>query len=214
MDNYVVNQILYTYKITDYLEEKGFRPVRKSGSKYVYTCPLHKGDNSPSFMVYEEGHEGRDFQTYHCFGCNSGITIFNLMSKLEGISVKEAFVRCAKGIDIPEQDLTENMISNIVQSGVQRYVTHDYMTDIQKRDLLFLHATVAIKSHLSSVNYDKQEVEFFEEKVFPYIERVAKTFRIDILEEMIAFLREKGIPSRMREYIKREESLMLNNPWK
>jgi hypothetical protein len=51
MDNYYVNRILQEKKITDFLQERNIYPIRKSGDKWIYRCPLHAGDNDPSFVV-------------------------------------------------------------------------------------------------------------------------------------------------------------------
>ena len=87
--NYYINKILREKTITSYLEEKGFFPQKKSGDKSIYCCPIHSGDNDPSFVVYPTGYKGREYETYYCFGCHSGITLINLKSDIEKISAKE-----------------------------------------------------------------------------------------------------------------------------
>jgi len=69
MSDYHINRILEEKKITDFLQEMGILPVKKSGDRVIYRCPIHSGDNDPSFIVYPVGTKGRNYQTYHCFAC-------------------------------------------------------------------------------------------------------------------------------------------------
>ena len=82
MQNYYIDKILEEHKITTFLDERGIYPVRESGDRFIYHCPIHSGDNDPSFIVYPAGADGRKYQTYYCFGCHSGINIINLKRDL------------------------------------------------------------------------------------------------------------------------------------
>ena len=85
MDNYYINRILEEKKITEFLNERGIYPVTHSADKSIYRCPLHPGDNDPSFMVYPVGVEGRSYQTYYCFGCHKGGDLDNLIESLYSV---------------------------------------------------------------------------------------------------------------------------------
>lgn len=217
MDSYVVNQILISQKITDYLSDKGINPVRKSGNLFTYHCPIHKGDHTPSFIVYEVGTKGRDFQTYYCFGCKSGITILNLISELEGVNIKDAFIRCAKEVNILPEEISTSCIQNIIsmdRNSLKEYIDGNYVNEVQNRDLLFLSITLLVKRHIKELEIDRSEIDFFDKNIFPAIENAARKFKMDVLSELSSFLMVKGIPSRRSQYIDNKRQLMYNNPWK
>ena len=111
--NYHINKILEEKTITSYLEENGIFPHKKSGDKSFYFCPIHKGDTDPSFVVFPVGTKGRTYQTYHCFGCHSGITLINLKSDLENLSTKEVVKHFLKDIKIENKDIIQSIIADI-----------------------------------------------------------------------------------------------------
>lgn len=81
-----IDKIKRKVKIADILSERGIRPSRSHGGKLVYKCPLHKGDNSPSFYVYEKD-SGDD---YFCYGCKSGGNVVHLVKSLNNCSGSDA----------------------------------------------------------------------------------------------------------------------------
>lgn len=58
-------------------------PLKKSGKALIGLCPLHI-EHTPSFYVYYETN------TWHCYGCNRGGNIINLMQLLHGLKFPEA----------------------------------------------------------------------------------------------------------------------------
>lgn len=96
--------------IHDFLMELGIKPSKSYDNKHVYKCPIHAGDNSPSFYVYEpaDGHHN-----FYCFGCKRWGDIVDLKSQIEKISVSDAAGLLCKnyGIDatgnISEYDLLD-----------------------------------------------------------------------------------------------------------
>jgi DNA primase len=59
--------------------------LKKSGSNLVSCCPIHKGSNSRQFSVDPEKN------IFNCFGnCKSGGNVLDFVSKMEGISIREA----------------------------------------------------------------------------------------------------------------------------
>ncbi len=96
MSSYVIEEILKTRKITDYLASKGIHPESETGGKIKYCCPLHSGDNDPSFMVFTSG----EFENFYCFGCKKKYHIIHLYTELEKVSYKEAIKALSSGLDI------------------------------------------------------------------------------------------------------------------
>lgn len=97
MSNYVISEILKSRKITDYLAQKGHNPVgQMMNGKLKYRCPIHKGDNTPSFIVYLNG----EFENYFCYGCKARYHIIHLFRDLENVSTEEAIKALANGLDL------------------------------------------------------------------------------------------------------------------
>jgi hypothetical protein len=74
-----ISEICRRVRITDYLLSKGIE-LSKSGRNMRCKCPLHAGDNDPSFYVrtMEDG-----TQLFKCFGCNEGGTVITLMHLMD-----------------------------------------------------------------------------------------------------------------------------------
>jgi hypothetical protein len=81
-----IDKLKRKVRIADVLRERGINPSRSHGGKLVYKCPLHKGDNSPSFYVYEKD-TGDD---YFCYGCKAGGNVVHLVKSLNNCSGSEA----------------------------------------------------------------------------------------------------------------------------
>ena len=69
--------------------------LKKAGRNYLGLCPFH-GEKTPSFTVSEE--KG----IFHCFGCQTGGSVFHFLMKYDQLSFPEAVERVAKryGIEI------------------------------------------------------------------------------------------------------------------
>jgi hypothetical protein len=80
-------------KIEDVLIDRGITPSRNYGNKLIYKCPIHSGDNSPSFYVYKKD-SGDDF---FCYGCKAGGNVIQLVKQLNNCSNTEA-VKIVSGI--------------------------------------------------------------------------------------------------------------------
>jgi DNA primase len=74
--------------------------LRRAGRNFVGLCPFHN-EKTPSFSVNAE----RGF--FHCFGCGVGGSVFNFITRVEGLTFPEAVRSLAKkyGVTLPEHDL-------------------------------------------------------------------------------------------------------------
>jgi hypothetical protein len=195
--NFYVNKILKDQKITDFLEERGITPVRTSSDKLFYLCPVHSGDKVPSFVVYPVGHKGREYQTYHCFSCHSGINLINLKSDLDGISTKKAVSHFLKDIEIEFKEAEDAILDSIMNEKEEIEETKD----IESILLMINHVC---KRHLSICD-DDAEIDFFE-NFFKNVDRVARSRDIETLEGILEILMEKGgLDKKVEEYDKRQE---------
>ena len=73
-------------------------PLKRAGANYMALCPFHR-EKSPSFNVSPAR------QTFHCFGCGVGGTVFKFVMMHENIEFPAAVRRLAeaKGIAIVEE---------------------------------------------------------------------------------------------------------------
>jgi DNA primase len=73
--------------------------LKKTGRNYLGLCPFHS-EKTPSFTVSEE--KG----IYHCFGCQTGGSVFHFMMQHDQLTFPEAIERIAKryGITIPRDE--------------------------------------------------------------------------------------------------------------
>lgn len=179
MSSYHVNRILEEKKITDFLQEKHIYPLKKSGEKYIYRCPIHSGDNDPSFIVYPVGTKGRNYQTYHCFGCHSGINIINLKSDLDKVSVKEAINFFLKDVDINITELIEST-ANSTQADM-REENEEPENEDKNIELLMLLLNITCREYLTEYG-DVEEVKFFDNNFYKKVDKIARSRDIETLD--------------------------------
>jgi hypothetical protein len=79
---YAIDKIRKEHALIDYVKLAGHTPVREYGNRWTFVCPIHK-DNDPSFMVYKNDNDIRDYQTYFCWGCKASGDIISLKAELE-----------------------------------------------------------------------------------------------------------------------------------
>jgi hypothetical protein len=205
--NFHINKILEEKTITSYLEEKGVLPQKKTGDKYVYRCPVHQGDNDPSFIVYPVGTKSRNYQTYYCFGCHSGITLINLKSDLEGISTKESVRHFLKDVKIDSQDVMQSIIDDLKknESGIEDNKSVEF--------LLLLINTTCRRHIVEQCQKDEEEITFFE-KFFQRVNDIARARDVDLLEKVVDLL-PRGNEKRTQSYNKRNEMQEVSSlTWK
>lgn len=203
--NYYIDQILKDKKITSFLEERGITPVKKTGDKWVYRCPVHAGDNDPSFVVYPEGIKGREYQTYYCYGCHSGVTVINLKSDIDKISPKKSVKYFLKDINIDYKDARDSIIDDIKKGNL----VIDPQKEIEKI-LLLINSTC--REHLL-VYRDSEELEFFD-IFFEEIDKVARSRNINVLEKIYDILVE-GIEKRVEKFqTRREDEEISSMAWR
>jgi len=80
--------------IVDYIEQT--EELHRKGSNYFAKCPFHKGDDTPSLCVYP------DTNTWHCFGCGLGGTIYRWIQNKENIGFPEAVERVQEILGIED----------------------------------------------------------------------------------------------------------------
>ena len=189
-----INNILQKKTITELLTSRGIVPAREHGDKKQYHCPIHKGDNDPSFVVYTGG----EYENYYCFGCHSGGTIINLLSELDDMSTKKAVGQLADGLDFGGPKERER----IIIENLRNYKVKSHYRELEE---IALEIYVRCYRHFEYVEFDEEEVDFFH-KVYEQVDRVTRGRDIETLKKIRDFLFFKGIPHRVNLYIQRKEN--------
>lgn len=82
--------------------------VKKRGRTYVCCCPFHS-EKTPSCTIYP------DNQSFYCFGCGAGGTVFTFVQKTENVSFMDAVRILAQraGMELPQQSPEEEKTANL-----------------------------------------------------------------------------------------------------
>lgn len=101
MSSLLIETILKTHKITDYLKSKGLSPsAAERGGKIFYNCPLHEGDSTPSFVVYTNSGE---YENFYCFGCKAKYNIIHLYRDFEKVTLGQAIKALSNGMKLDNE---------------------------------------------------------------------------------------------------------------
>jgi DNA primase len=196
---YFIECILKERKITELLSSRGIFPVRENGDKLLYKCPVHDGDNDPSFTVFT----GEEYENYYCFGCHSGITVINLLSDLDKISIKESVKKLAHGLDIDEKDI---LLSSV--RDTEKFLEEGGVSRIKEVEELSLKINRACYEYLLSTNFNKEEVKFFI-KIYKKIDILTRRKDFKNLKRLYSFIIDEGIPYKVKQYHEKEEKMFI-----
>jgi DNA primase len=93
--------------------EYGIDLIQQTNSEYICLCPFH-ADVNPSMRIYSATN------SFHCFGCQAGSSIFEFVMRMENIEFKDALYRLAERAgynsifvlrDIEIRQIDENFIT-------------------------------------------------------------------------------------------------------
>ena len=101
-------------------------PLKRAGTSWRALCPFHR-EKTPSFHVNPQR------QSYHCFGCGAGGTVFRFVMEYEHVDFPSAVRRLAQRAGVPVVEEAGN-------------VEDDHRHALRKR-LLALHAEAAAWFH-------------------------------------------------------------------
>ncbi|MFY9984281.1 MAG: DNA primase [Chthoniobacterales bacterium] len=87
-----IQQVAAALNIVDVVGS--YFPLKKSGIEFRALCPFHQ-EKTPSFYV------NPDKQTFYCFGCGRGGTVFQFVQEYEHVDFPEAVRRLAHRAAIP-----------------------------------------------------------------------------------------------------------------
>lgn len=149
--------------------------LRKAGKDYRGVCPFH-GDKDPSFYVAP--HKG----IFHCFGCNTGGSVFNFLMKAENLTFVEAVRVLAERYGIPlPQDAGD-------RSGVRE----------GERDRLLNALEEAQRYFQQNLETNSGVVDYLLNRGIPleWFDRIGFGFAPDSWEGVQAHLRRAGVEVR------------------
>ena len=101
-------------------------PLKRAGSSWRALCPFHR-EKTPSFHVNPQR------QSYHCFGCGAGGTVFRFVMDYEHVDFPSAVRRLAQRAGVP-----------VVEEAGS---APDDRTVLLRKRLLALHAETAAWFH-------------------------------------------------------------------
>ncbi len=145
-------------------------PVKRAGSSFKALCPFHQ-EKTPSFHVNPQR------QTFHCFGCGVGGSVFRFVMDYEHIDFPAAVRKLAARVGIPI----------VEERGGSASEDRQHET---RRTLLQLHAEAAEWFHenLLKKDFAKTARDYLKERKID--NRIAKNWQIGYApEEWDAFLK-------------------------
>ena len=87
--NINIQHVIEQVSIVDLVLEAGVDLIEQTGGDYICLCPFHDDRETPSMRIYTETN------TWHCFGCDKGSSIFDFTMFQDGIDFQEALQICA-----------------------------------------------------------------------------------------------------------------------
>lgn len=126
----------------------GYIPLKRAGTNWRALCPFHQ-EKTPSFNVNEAR------QSYHCFGCGAGGSVFRFVMEYENIDFPSAARKLAEraGIKIVE---TEFSAEEDQRSKMRRRLLalHQQAADWYHRNLLKTEAAHGAREYLKKRGFN------------------------------------------------------------
>lgn len=94
-----LDEIARKINLVDYIEQT--EELHRKGENYFIKCPFHKGDDTPSLCIYPETN------SWHCFGCGKGGTIYNWIMAKDNMGFKDSVERVIKILGIEFKPVVE-----------------------------------------------------------------------------------------------------------
>jgi hypothetical protein len=185
----VIEAILGSYKLSDYLESIGVHAVSNSGGRIKYLCPIHN-DTNPSFYVFTH----KEYEYFHCFACGAHGDLINFVSLYEKINIGQSIYKLSKVLKLPH-DLRG--IDMAVKESERKILS-------SSGDESALQISILCRNYLKWVDYHPEEVEFIEE-VYKKIDKLVAMADGDALKASHDFLVSYGIYKRSCEFAAKRE---------
>jgi DNA primase len=127
---------------------RGYVVLTPAGKNFKGLCPFHK-EKSPSFMV------SPDRQSWHCFGCGTGGSVFDFVMRYENVEFGEALRMLAEkaGVELKRENPQEYRYSGLL------YDLNETAKNYFKRALA---AAPVAKEYLAKRGLTPETIEEFE----------------------------------------------------
>ncbi len=102
--------------------------LKRSGRNYFGICPFHN-EKSPSLSV------SPDKQIFHCFGCGVGGNVISFLSKIEGVSFKEAIEILAEKANITLPTISNSIDEKKEKLKSKVYKVNDFAAEYYHKRL-------------------------------------------------------------------------------
>lgn len=132
-----IDEIKTRLNIVDIISER--IPVKKAGRNLKALCPFH-GEKTPSFVI------SPDRQTFHCFGCGKGGSVFDFVMLYDHVDFAEALETLAdragvklehRPTDTPESQLKQKLYeANHLASEYYHYLLTKHKVGDAAREYL------------------------------------------------------------------------------
>lgn len=196
MKSLLIETILKTHKITNYLRSKGinYEGSERNGKLY-YKCPLHAGDNTPSFVVYTNS----EYENYYCFGCKARYNIIHLYRDLEKVTLKQAIKALGNGMQLDDDAEFAHALQQIESDkSIQSQFTPDQIALVISRQ---------IYDFLAITNKDPKCVEEVE-RIGVLVDKAVELCDFEGLHKLDEILQEV-LPKRVQIYQQQQEQNIL-----
>lgn len=203
---YAIDKIRKSYPLIDYLRSKGLTPVREFGNRWTFVCPIHK-DNDPSFMVYKNDNDVRDYQTYFCWGCKVSGDVISAKAELEyggqngwGQSIKEF----GKGIDLS----VDGELDYIVNELKKQLLGEQF--DINVFDNISMCVSSLGFAYSQEVGFEEKHLKFME-SMYKMLDKYALSKDVASMEEAYEFLiSDEYLRNFQDKYILEKEKKLID----
>ncbi|MGD9154491.1 MAG: CHC2 zinc finger domain-containing protein [Bacillota bacterium] len=145
--------------------------LEKRGADFIGLCPFHD-DHDPSFVITPETN------LWHCFGCNAGGSVIDLLMKLENISFRRAVEQLSGS---PTEELAADFAARATEPDRDRQKLLNRVTE-------FYHQTLF---------RDLQALEYLAKRGIQSEEAV-KAFKIGYANRTLAY----AVPDKLRDDLK------------
>lgn len=130
----IIDEVRQNTDIVDIVSQ--YVHLKRSGRNFFGLCPFHN-EKSPSFSV------SPDKQIFHCFGCGAGGNVYTFLTKIEGISFKEAVEQLAERANISLPKLESNIDNSKEELKQKVYKVNEFALEFYHQNLYKPDAKIA-----------------------------------------------------------------------
>lgn len=121
-----LNELAAKIDIVDYIGQT--EEIHRKGHLYYCCCPFHSNDDTPSLCIYP------DTQTWYCYGCGSGSSIYDWVMRKDNISFQEAVEKISSLTGSPLEECMESELINVLKE--LKKCTNLHNKNVESRKIL------------------------------------------------------------------------------